>query len=182
MGVQTQRMTVEAFEAFAAQPDNADRKLEFIGGEIVEVVTNSYCSIVAYEIGGEIRNYVKKTKAGYITGADGGYVVGNDRYIPDVGFISKAKQPTAPRDTFIPHAPDLAVEVISPTGKPQETRIKVITYVAAGTVVWLIDPEQKTVEVYTPGPRVTTLGLDDTLDGGDVLPGFTLAVRDIFPE
>ncbi|MCD4686215.1 MAG: Uma2 family endonuclease [Anaerolineae bacterium] len=182
MGVQTQHMTVEEFEAFAAQVENAERRLEFIGGQTAERIPHSYRSIVAALIAAKIGNFVNQYNLGYVTGADGGYAVGDDRYIPDVGFISKAKQPEAPHDTFIPQPPDLAVEVISPTDRPHETRIKVINYVAAGTVVWLVDPEQKTVEVYTPGPRVITARLDDTLDGGAVLPGFSLAVREIFPE
>jgi Uma2 family endonuclease len=59
-------------------------------------------------------------------------------------------------------------------------RVKVGNYLAAGTVVWVIDPERKLVEVYAPGQPVRKVGVDSVLDGGEVLPGFTLAVKDIF--
>jgi Uma2 family endonuclease len=51
---------------------------------------------------------------------------------------------------------------------------------AAGTVLWLVLPETKTVEAYIPGKPVKVYGMGDTLDGGEVLPGFTLAVQDVF--
>ncbi|NOG51491.1 MAG: hypothetical protein HND48_20255 [Chloroflexi bacterium] len=60
-------------------------------------------------------------------------------------------------------------------------RYKVTTYMAAGTVCWLVFPETRTVEVYIPGQAHKTLTEADTLDGAPVLPGFTLAVKDIFP-
>jgi Uma2 family endonuclease len=182
MVVQTGRLTVEEFDALVELPENADRLLEYIGGEIVEVVSNSYSSIVAGQVLIDIGAYVRREKLGYVTGEAGGYAVSGERYIPDVGFISKAKQPEPPRETYIPNPPDLAVEVLPPTDKPKEMRVKVIHYLAAGTTVWVVDPEARTVEVYTPGPRVKTLGIDDMLDGGDVLPGFTLAVKGIFPD
>ncbi len=180
--VQTHYTTVEDYLRFIALPENDDRRFEYIEGEIVEVVSNSYCSLVAVRVVGEMFAYVKRTDLGSILGADGGFQVGEDRYIPDVSFISKKRQPTPPHDTFIPNPPDLAVEVLSPTDRPRTIRAKIHNYTAAGTVIWMIDPETKTVEVYTPGQALRTLHLNDTLDGGDVLPGFTLAVRDVFPE
>ncbi|HEX3050008.1 MAG TPA: Uma2 family endonuclease [Aggregatilineaceae bacterium] len=180
--VAVQNYTVEEFEHFVMLPENAGKNFEFIGGEIVEIIPNSYSSQVAMQIGAQITLYVNKHCLGFVTGADGGYMIGGERYIPDVGFISKAKQSQPPHDTYIPDAPDLAVEVISPTDQPRPTRIKIIKYLEAGTIVWVVDPETKTVEVYTPGPQVNTLDLSGTLDGGAILPGFTLPVQDIFPE
>jgi len=180
--VAVQNYTVEEFEHFVMRPENAGKNFEFIGGEMVEVVTNSYSSQVAMQIGAQITIYVNKHRLGYVTGEAGGYRVGDERYLPDVGFISKAKQPEPPHDTYIPHAPDLAVEVISPTDTPRFLRLKVVNYLDAGTAVWLVDPETKTVEVYTPGVKAYTLDLSGTLDGGTVLPGFMLPVQAIFPE
>ncbi|NWG17897.1 MAG: hypothetical protein HXY41_14810 [Chloroflexi bacterium] len=65
---------------------------------------------------------------------------------------------------------------------PKELRTKVVNYLAAGTLVWVALPETKQIEVYVPGRPMKLLGLDGTPDGGDVLPGFTLAVKDIFAE
>lgn len=179
--VQTQRTTLEDFERYIAQPGNENRLFEYIEGEIVEVVTNSYSSEVAANILIQVGAYVQKRKLGRITGEAGGYQVGQYRYLPDVGFISKARQPEPSHETFNPNAPDLAVEVLSPTDRPKIVRAKIINYLNAGTVVWLVDPVEKEVEVYVPGRDIQTLRLDDTLDGGDVLPGFRLAVQAIFP-
>jgi Uma2 family endonuclease len=173
---------VEEFERLAEQPENRDKRLEYIGGDVIEVVSNSYASLVAVRISARIQLFVEDRKLGYVTGADGGFVVSNDRYIPDVGFIGKQKQPDPPHTTWIPDAPDLVVEVLSPSDDPADTRIKVVNYTRAGTGVWVIDPERKRVEVYMPGKSPDLVGLDGTLDGGDVLPGFRLAVKDIFPE
>jgi Uma2 family endonuclease len=182
MAVQTRPYTVEEFDQLAAQPENADRRLEYVGGEIVEMVTNNYCSEVAGRILIRIGIYVESHQLGRLTGADGGYRVSGERYIPDVAFISKERQPESSHDAYNPNPPDLAVEVLSPSDKGDEMRIKIANYLAAGTVVWVVEPETKTVEVYTPGQKAEILRLDDTLDGGGVLPGFTLAVKDVFPE
>jgi Uma2 family endonuclease len=118
---------------------------------------------------------------GRVTGADGGYVVSGERYIPDVAFISKEKQPEPSHEAYNTTPPDLAVEVLSPSNDPGDIRIKLFNYLRAGTVVWLVDPDKKEVEVYASG-QAKKLGLDSILDGGDVLPGFTLPVKEIFPD
>ncbi len=179
--VQTRATTVEEYLRFIALPENDDRRFEFVEGEIIEVVTNSYCSLVAMEIAGRLFAYVKEKRLGYVLGADGGFQVGKDRYLPNVSFISKKQQPDPPHETFYHSPPDLAVEVLSPTDRPRTVRTKIHNYTQAGTVVWVVDPEDKTVEVYVPGQEVKTLRLSDTLDGGAVLPGFSLAVEDLFP-
>jgi Uma2 family endonuclease len=61
-------------------------------------------------------------------------------------------------------------------------RVKVVNYLSVGTTVWVVDPDRKLVEVYMHGQPVKKIGIDGTLDGGDVLPSFTLAVKDIFPD
>jgi Uma2 family endonuclease len=184
MAVQTQRMTVEEFERFSELPENAARRLELIEGEVVEVVSNSYSSLVAAQVLIALGAFVNRHRLGYVTGADGGYkVTEKECFMPDVGFISKDRLSEPPHETWIPFAPDLAVEVLSPTDDPENARTnKVVKYLAAGAVVWLVDPDRKWVEIYIPGPAVKRLGVGDTLDGGDVLPGFMLAVKDIFPE
>lgn len=120
---------------------------------------------------------------GFVTGADGGDKLADNRVRqPDVGFISKAHLSKIPRRFEI--APDLAVEVVS---SDEDVFKKVREYIAAGTqLVWTVYMDEKTVYVFRPAEgaelRVQQFGIDDTLDGGDVLPGFTLAVREIFPQ
>ncbi len=181
MAVTTQPITVEEFERLALQPENADRRLEFVGGEISEVVSNSYSSLVAARINGFLFVYLLHNPIGYLTGADGGYQIGDERYIPDVAFVAKARQPEPSHETYNPLAPDLAVEVISPSDDLNALRVKVVNYLAAGTMVWVVRPEAKSVEVYAPGQPVRRVSADGTLDGGEVLPGLALPVKDIFP-
>jgi Uma2 family endonuclease len=181
MAVQTRRMTVEEFDQFIQQPENAERLFEYVGGEIIEVVSSNYSSEVAARILIEIGIFVKNKNMGRVTGADGGYMVSGERYIPDVAFISKEKQPEPSHEAYNPTPPDLAVEVLSPSNDPADIRIKLFNYLHAGTVVWLVDPDKKEVEVYASG-QAKKLGLDSILDGGDVLPSFMLPVKEIFPD
>jgi Uma2 family endonuclease len=149
---------------------------------VIEVVSNNYSSEIAMLIGAMLLVFVRENDLGRVTGADGGYVVSGDRYIPDVAFISKERQPEPSHAAYNPNPPDLAVEVLSPTDAPEVVRIKIVNYLHAGVTVWLVNPDKRQVEIYVPGQMADTVGIDDTLDGGDVLPGFRLAVKDIFPE
>jgi len=182
MVLDTKHYTVAEFEAFTELPENADRLFEYIGGEIVEVPSNAYASEYSQIIAGEFYIFLKGKDWGHLTGEAGGYMVSGERYAPDVGFIRKEKQPELARQGYNPNPPDLAVEVDFPsTYQSQEIlRIKVANYLAAGTHVWLVRPEAKVVEVYRPGKPVEIVGIEGVLDGGDALPGFKLAVRDIF--
>lgn len=179
--VARERLTTEEFDHIASLPENREKRLEFIGREIVEVVSNNYSSEVAAEILGEVRAYVKAHKLGRVTGADGGYIVSGERYIPDMAYISYARQPQPSREAWNPNAPDLAVEVLSPTDEPSNLRIKIVNYLRAGTTVWVVDPNKQQVETYIPDMAPQTLTVVDTLTGGALLPDFELAVKDIFP-
>jgi Uma2 family endonuclease len=176
------RVSAAAFEEIAALPENTDRRLELIDGEIIDVVSNSYSSVVAARILMEIGMVAKTHRLGRVTGADGGYVIGMHYYIPDVAFTRFERQPEPSHAAYNPVAPDLAVEVLSPGNETAQMRVKVVNYLNAGTAVWVVDPETKRVEVYAPGANPQVLGLEDTLDGGDALPGFTLPVAEVFPE
>ena len=183
MTVGTQPITAEEFERLALLPENADRRLELVGGDIVEVVSNNYSSMVAARILVKLGIFLESADiAGYLTGADGGYRVGDERYIPDVAFVSRSRQPAPSREAYNAIAPDLAVEVLSPSDQQDILRLKLVNYLAAGTTVWVVNPDNQTVEVYTPGQRAYRLGPADTLTGGDLLPGFALPVKDIFPQ
>ncbi len=177
-----QKVSSEQFDEFVMLPENRDRLFEFIGGEIVEVVSNGKSSRMGMKVGTRINLFVEQHDLGYVTGADGGYIVSGEKYIPDAAFVSKQRQPEPSNEAYNPIAPDLAVEVLSPSNDDSEMRIKIVNYVRAGTTVWVFDPDKKHVEVYSPHHSPRVVGLDEMLDGGDVLPGFTLAVREIFPD
>jgi Uma2 family endonuclease len=178
--VRNLRMTVEDFDQFLELPENADKRFEFIGGGAVEVPSNPYSSHVASIIHGELYIFLKGKNLGYLTGEGGGYRVYGDRYAPDVAFLRTGK--TLSKQGYNPDPPDLAVEVLSPGNTESEMRLKVVNYMNDGATVWVVDYESKTVDVFVPGQKAVRLTEKDTLDGGTVLPGFTLPVADIFPE
>jgi Uma2 family endonuclease len=101
---------------------------------------------------------------------------------PDVGFISKSRQPELPKQFEM--APDLAVEIVSPD---EDVFKKANEYLRAGTrLVWAVYTDEQTVYVMQLDEdgalRSVVYGIQSVLDGGDVLPEFTLPVREIFPE
>ena len=161
--------------------DNADRDLELIAGEVIEkMVSNPRSSAIGAFIAGLLAVFVRQHDLGRVTGADGGYVIGEDRYIPDAAFMSKVRQAVQPSEAYNPLAPDLAVEVLSPTNDDEQMRVKVVNYLAAGTIVWVVDPDKERIDLHQPGQPVRVLRLDDTLEGGALLPGFSVAVREVF--
>lgn len=178
-----QRLTAAAFDAWASLPENRERTFEFIGGEVVEVPSNPLVSKIAGWILTALNMYLMGNDLGHVTGADGGYMVDGERYVPDVAFISYARQPELPASGYNPQPPELAVEVISDPDSGQEQRnlrLKVSHYLAAGTVVWVVNPADRTVEVHVPGRPARIVAEDGALDGGDILPGFSLPLQQIF--
>jgi Uma2 family endonuclease len=180
MAFQTKPFTSQDFDEWVNLPENVKRSFEFIGGKIVEVVSNTYSSKIAMLIGARITLFVVENNLGHVTGADGGYQVFGERYIPDVAYISRKRQAELPRTAYNPLAPDLAVEVLSPTNDPADIRIKLANYLRAGTTFWLVDPDIKQIQVFAPNEDAQTLKEGDLLEGGSVLPGFRLEVKSIF--
>ncbi len=179
------QMTAAEFEAYIALPENSERRFELIGGEIVEVPSNPFVSEIAMRISIFIGMYLlQHAIKGRLTGEAGGYMVNGERYAPDVAYISYARQPQLAQKGYNPNPPELAVEVISdPTSQDEQTtlRRKITNYLQAGVIVWVVNPYARFVEVHHPEKPLHVLDEGDTLTGDEVLPGFTLAVKDIFP-
>jgi Uma2 family endonuclease len=179
---QIRRMSAEKFDEFIMQPENADRNFELIAGEMVEkLVSNSRSSRIAAWILMKLGVFVDEHELGYVTGPDGGYIVCGERYIPDGAFLSKTRRPVFPNAAYIDMAPDLALEVLSPGNTDEELRVKIVNYLAAGTIGWVV-ARDKRVELHRSGQPVQVLFQNDLLDGGDLLPGFSLPVTDILPK
>jgi Uma2 family endonuclease len=99
---------------------------------------------------------------------------------PDLAFIRRERLPTELPPSRWPFAPDLAIEVVSPSNRLSAMQQKIIDYFDAGTtLVWVIDPKSRTVMVYRSAGDVTLLREEDALDGGDVLPGFSVRIREL---
>lgn len=176
MVVQSHSLTAEQFDQFLARPENADKHFEFIAGEIVEVPSNTRSSEISVTIASYFRMHLIQNRlAGHVTGEAGLYQIGAERYAPDVAF-KRAPTTTAFVD---PQPPELAVEVVSPSDDARLLSIKISNYLAAGTTVWVIYPEDKRVVVHIPGQGAQILTTEDTLTF-DGLPGFTLPIRNIF--
>ena len=101
-------------------------------------------------------------------------------YVPDLVYVSKERLTV---DRFLPSAPDLAVEILAPDQDMGRFVDKIQFYLLNGVrLVWVIDPMAATIAVLAPGKESRTLSAGDTLDGGEVVPGFTAAVDDIFAQ
>ena len=179
---QALRMTLDEFERYAELPENADKRLEYINAEVYEVPSNAYSSMIAMRIAYFIMDYLRKHDIGHVTGEGGGYKVLQQRYAPDVAFIRYERQAELDRHGYNSQAPDLVVEVVSPTDEPEKLRIKLSHYLAAGVVVWVINPRLENVEVYEAGKPAEVIERTGTLQGGAILPDFSLTVAELFPK
>ena len=158
------------------------RLCELVDGVLVEKAMGWYESSLACVLIRLIGNHVAPGKLGIVTG-EGGTVQLAPRLvrIPDVAFFARARFPGGKRPTRpIPFlVPDLAVEVLSVSNTRGEMDRKLRDYFAAGVLlVWYLDPEKRQVAVYEAVDRLTTLDETGTLDGGVILPGFTLRISD----
>jgi Uma2 family endonuclease len=119
-----------------------------------------------------------------VFGADTGFILSrapDTVRAPDIAFVAEGRFETGLPFGYVPFAPDLAVEIVSPSNTASELQAKVLEYLEAGTrLVWVIDPRRETVMVYRSRDDIRILGRDDELDAADVLPGFKLALSELF--
>jgi Uma2 family endonuclease len=181
MGLHKTNWTPVDFELWA-ETQTGDEVIELIAGDIVVSPSNLYSSHIASQINYFLVAYLRENPIGFVTGESGGYRVGSDRYAPDVAFLSKQRQPELTTTGYNPIAPDLAVEVVSPTDVERNIRIKTVNYLNAGTTVWVVYPEAKEVEIYQPNHEPVVLTAEGVITAEHILPGFSLPVREIFPE
>jgi Uma2 family endonuclease len=157
---------------------------ELVEGTLVEKPVGWEESAIAASIIHFLLSFTRPRKLGTVLGADGmlRLVPGLVR-VPDVSYLARGKLTRYQRGgQRIPSvAADLAVEVISKSNTKAEIARKLAEYFAAGTrLAWVVDPKTRTVRVHTAPQESVVLGLEDVLDGGDVLPGFRLPVRELF--
>lgn len=168
------------FETFIRLPENVDRRFEFIDGELIELPSNAFSSQIAILIAAALLAFVRPRGLGHVTGEGAGYIIAGHKLSPDVAFVAAARQVLLAREGYNPVAPDLVVEVVSPTDKQPAIRRKLAIYAEADVPVWLVYPTRQLVEVYFPDQPVQIIPHDGELDGANVLPGFSLPLRDIF--
>ncbi len=169
-----------------AMDRNGELLPELVEGTLVERAMGFRESALAGVLIALLRDFVVPRNLGVVTGEAGlvelaaGLVRG-----PDVAFTSwdRIRGRRMPDDAFPRLAPDLAVEILSPGNTPAEMARKRREYFGAGVrLVWEVDPVRRTVAVYTSPEGPTVLDAAQTLDGGDVLPGLSIALASVFAE
>jgi Uma2 family endonuclease len=159
---------------------------ELVEGTLVEKPVGLVESVLASLLIEILNTFVRAHNLGIVPGEQGAVrlLIGLVR-IPDVAFISWDRVPgrRMPTEAIPGLVPDLAVEVLSRSNTPGEVAIKLQEYFQSGVrLVWVADPTQRTVTVYSSPTQFVLRTEADVLDGAPVLPGFTLAVRDWFAE
>lgn len=172
------RYTLEEFEKI-------DGDYELDEGLLVPVsyAKRSHCKAVT-KVAHVLFSFVEPRGLGEVLAGDAGFCVQRDpdtmRGI-DVAFVRKDRLPPEDEDVILEGIPDLAVEIRSGGDRPGQLNRKVSQYLHAGCpLVWVLNPRKLSARVHRPGAPVRVLGPEEILDGGDVLPGFRIVVRELF--
>lgn len=160
--------------------------LELIRGELKTMSPTGIAhGIICTKLVVELTKFVEPNNLGVVVGPETGCIVERDPDTVlgvDVAYVSHERMKEVENlEKFLPFAPDLAVEVLSPTNTAQEMDEKVALYFAGGSrAVWVINPRRRTVTAYTSPFDVRILSEQDVLEGGDVLPGLSLELSRLF--
>lgn len=192
-GIPLERIRFHPYPGTATEDDvlaaleAVDKRLyELIDGVLVEKAMGYSESVLAVYLAEVLNAFVRRCNAGLVSGPDGPFrlFIGRIRF-PDVGFISWDRLPgrRRPKRPIPDLVPDLAAEVLSVSNTAAEMKRKLQDYFKAGVrLVWVIDPEARTLSVYTSPDSPTVLDETDTLTGAPVLPEFRLVLRELFAE
>ena len=185
----------QALTTLGTEPITAEQLLKMDAkgkrGELIRGVFSPTMSAgtrhgkISMRLGRLLGNVAEQTGAGTIVGTDSGVLINRDPDTvlePDVAFFSKD---TLPLDADVPGyaevIPELVVEVVSPSDTVREIAGKTSMWITAGVqLVWVLWPETRMIEIHRPAQPVTTLRETDTLTGEEILPQFTVPVKDIF--
>ncbi len=184
MAVGTKLLTAEDLWSL---PQAENVRYELADGALVEMVGGSggLHGILEASIAYHLSRFVREHDLGYVTGASGAFILARNPdvvRIPDAAFISKARMPKPIPDKFLPLAPDLAVEIVSPNDNALELRHEVRDYLKHGVrLVWLIYPDLQVVDCYS-AEGMQSLSGEAILEGGAVLPNFRLPLRVLFAD
>lgn len=185
MSTEVQLMTADEL---LAMPDDGF-VYELIKGELIKVSPppGYEHGIVAMNIAGPLYEYIKKKNLGKVCAAETGFLLEQNPdtvRAADAAFVRRERVDQAgPVKGYWIGAPDLAVEVVSPSDTIRRVEGKVAQWLEAGTrLLWVVSPRLRTVTVYRSRTDIEILTEKDTLDGGEVVPGFQVEVAEIFAE
>ena len=177
------------------KPVTAEELLEMnsrgIKGELIQGVLSQVMAAggqhgeIAMVLGAAMLAVVRPNRLGRVTGTDSGVLLDLENHVvrePDIAFFSAGKLP--PGEVVAGYyqvVPDLVVEIASPGDTNAEVNDKCRMWISYGvSMVWELHPQWRSVSMHRASQSIVILTEDDTLDGGDVLPGFSIPVRDIF--
>lgn len=185
MSTLVQNLAITTAEELAGLPDDF-KHCELVRGELIMMSpgTGRHGTVIA-RIAYHLFGFVKTNRLGEVFDSSVGYVLARNPdtvRAPDVSFLRTERLKIQNLDAFLEGAPDLAVEVLSPSNTAAQMREKMADYFAAGCrTVWIVDPLRRSVVVYRPQSSPVILTENDTLAEEELLPGFSLAVGEIFP-
>jgi Uma2 family endonuclease len=167
--------------------EHEGRHYELLEGALIEMSPASWDhGVVAGNLFGFFWSYVREHRLGVVVAAETGFILHRDPetlLAPDVAFIQSERLPDSDDrgGPFSPIAPDLVVEVLSPSNRAGEVNAKILAYLQAGVrLVWVADPHAKTIIAYSPDEPVRIYKQNDEISGNPVLPEFRVAVAEIF--
>ena len=168
-----------------ALPEDGFR-YELVKGELIRMSpTGHEHGVVAMNIAGPLHQHVKSNNLGAVYAAETGFMIEENSdtvRAPDVACVQTSRINEAGKvQGYWRGAPDLAVEVVSPSDTVANIEGKVADWLQAGArMVWVVSPKLRTVAVYRSLTEIVMLTEKDTLEGGDCVPGFQVAVAEIF--
>lgn len=166
-------------------PDDGLRR-ELVKGEVRTMPpTGGEHGAITFKLSLALGNYIVAHNLGMAFGAETGFKIASDPdtvRAPDLAFIRQERIPaTGIPKGYVPLAPDLVVEVISPHDKVYAVDEKTEEWLTAGVrAVWVVNPKRRTVTIYRPQAKAITLAENEELDGQDVVPGFRCRVAEMF--
>ena len=183
MSAQTRLMTAEELLALPSPRDGT--RYELVRGELIEMApAGDRHGSISFTIASILGGYARGKDLGEGYTADTGFILRRDPdsvRAPDVAFVLKERVSSGTREGFVPVAPDLAVEVVSPSDTATAIQTKVEDYFSGGTrLVWVVYPDSRSVMVYRSLREVEVLHEGDELDGRPVFEDFRVLVDDLF--
>ncbi|MGQ0814750.1 MAG: Uma2 family endonuclease [Gemmatimonadota bacterium] len=172
-------VTLEEYERLPEEPGYI---VEVSKGRLVrEPQPGARHGRVSMKIAQALLEFVRAHELGSVE-MQAGFVIGRDPLVvrgPDVAFIARSRLPETVPVSFWPFAPDLAIEVLSPSNTASQIETKVLEYLDGGSrMVWVIDPETRTARIYA-GNEARIVRENDNLDGSAVIPGFRLPLSSV---
>lgn len=181
-------VTAEEYEQMESQFKKNDVRMDLIEGKLVEVksLPGAEHGAVTLDFSCEIMSFIRQHKLGRCFAAGTHFVIEfnpDTSIAPDFAFVRASRVPNPIPKNYWRLVPDLVLEVRSPNDTAPEARSKMNRWIRAGVQLgWELNPTPQILTVYRPGESPQQLGVNDTLTGEDVLPGFTLPLRNLFPD